>query len=339
MRLPIARFAVIGLLALISFGTRLARAENIGFVDSGGSYTSYSAPGASDTFVTGINDADQLAGYYSLSGQHFQGFLYSGGGYTTLSVPGSYATYGNAINNDGEVVGFYGVGSGLSGFTYNAGSYNSLNAPGADHTVAMGVNNSGQVVGLYYQTGSQESGFLYSGGTYTSLNVSGADWTDALAINDNGEIVGNYEENGQIGTYTYSQGIYTVLPLPNLQGLWQANPYGLNNAGQITGSLLFLGGQPDEGFIYSGGTYTTLGPPNALSTDVYGINDLQQIVGSYQPGPPPTPEPSAWVLLASALLMSIALLYRRRHGALLGRPAGTVRANFTRDAPVATASS
>ena len=36
------------------------------------------------------------------------------------------------------------------------------------------------------------------------------------------------------------------------------------------------------GFLYSGGTYTTLsGPPDSINTDPFGINDRGQIVGEY----------------------------------------------------------
>ena len=51
---------------------------------------------------------------------------------------------------------------------------------------------------------------------------------------------------------------------------------GVNVSGQIVGSF---GGS--HGFLYSGGTFTTVDVPGASSTAAYGISASGQIVGSY----------------------------------------------------------
>ncbi len=55
---------------------------------------------------------------------------------------------------------------------------------------------------------------------------------------------------------------------------------GINDTGQIVG---WYGG---GGFLYSGGTYTTLNDPSVTGTHTfaYGINDASQIVGYYGGG-------------------------------------------------------
>ena len=42
------------------------------------------------------------------------------------------------------------------------------------------------------------------------------------------------------------------------------------------------GGIEDFGFIYSGGSYTTINVPGSEYTEAYGINDEGQIVGLYE---------------------------------------------------------
>jgi probable HAF family extracellular repeat protein len=58
--------------------------------------------------------------------------------------------------------------------------------------------------------------------------------------------------------------------------------YGVNDAGQIVGQFID-GAGVYHGFLYSGGTYTTIDDPLGLmGTEPFGINDQGQIVGGYQ---------------------------------------------------------
>ena len=55
--------------------------------------------------------------------------------------------------------------------------------------------------------------------------------------------------------------------------------FGINSSGQIVG---YYENPQRHGFLYSGGTYTTLDVPMASLTEANGINDLGHIVGVYQ---------------------------------------------------------
>ena len=55
--------------------------------------------------------------------------------------------------------------------------------------------------------------------------------------------------------------------------------FGINNRDQVVG--LYSNGTSTEGFLYSGGTYTTLSFPGNTDTQAWGINDRGQIVGLY----------------------------------------------------------
>jgi uncharacterized membrane protein len=76
-------------------------------------------------FATGINDADQIVGYFN-NGSGTHGFFDNGGTYTTLNYPGvSSHTEAFGINDLGQVVGFYLDNSpnsaGLISLGYDAG--------------------------------------------------------------------------------------------------------------------------------------------------------------------------------------------------------------------------
>jgi probable HAF family extracellular repeat protein len=58
--------------------------------------------------------------------------------------------------------------------------------------------------------------------------------------------------------------------------------FGINAAGQIVGQYQSASGT--HGFLYSGGTYTTLDDPSAINgtTKAFGINNMGQVVGWYR---------------------------------------------------------
>src|ERR1700736_4719466 len=108
----------IGLLDLLclmlpgSLRADTASQQSLGFLYSGGTFTTLSVAGATFTNVYGINDAGQIVGTYGIADGTTQGFVDNGGVFTTISVPG--ATYTNAIgiNDAGQI-----VGTGIAGGT------------------------------------------------------------------------------------------------------------------------------------------------------------------------------------------------------------------------------
>jgi probable HAF family extracellular repeat protein len=75
---------------------------------------------------------------------------------------------------------------------------------------------------------------------------------------------------------------YTYTPLDDPAGLpGTTQAYGINTSGQIVGTYS-LGPHKDYGFLYNGGTYTTIvDPASAQETFAEGINDGGQVVGFY----------------------------------------------------------
>ena len=150
-------------------------------------------------------------------------------------------------------------------------TYTTVDVPGADNTEVHGINNAGQIVGVY-----NNHGFLLSDGNYTTIDYPGADGTNISAINDTGQIVGRYSGSSASGSFLLSDGnlVPVECPIPGLMLVW-----GINNANQI------VGGCSSHSFLLSGGNSTTIVYPGASgSTAAYGINNIGQIVGEYDPG-------------------------------------------------------
>jgi probable HAF family extracellular repeat protein len=205
-----------------------------------------------NTFASGINDTDQIVGWYFDKDVRSHGYIFdaNSGAYTTLDDPfGAGGTFAGGINDRGLVVGSYLDADNFSGhyhgFLYDGRIYTTLDDPlGTFGTYAYGINGAGLVVGRYIDhTGTH--GFLYNpnGGTYTTLD-------DPLAANEFDRPFGP--------TGTVAEGI--------------------NGAGQIVGYYADNNGD-EHGFLYNGGIYTTIDDPGAFGTTAFGINKNGHVVG------------------------------------------------------------
>ncbi len=165
------------------------------------------------TYARGINDNNQIAGFYRYAGEaRTHGFLLDGGIFSTIDVPQSTRTEVFDINDSGQVVGYYedSVGGGGHGFILTGSSITTIDHPDADRTWIYGINDTGQMAGFYVDTGGVEHSFWFDGSNFFSINVPGSTRSVADAINDNGQIAGWYDD----GTGTQHGYVATVVPEP-----------------------------------------------------------------------------------------------------------------------------
>ncbi len=118
-----------------------------------------------------------------------------------------------------------------------------LGDPGNVAEFVSGINNAGQMVGAY----------LAGSGSDGSENFTG---------------------------FLYSGGTFTPINDPSAE---DTQPTGINGSGQIVGSIINNNTDPEYGFLYSGGAFTstTISDPSGIETYVNGINASGQIVGSW----------------------------------------------------------
>ena len=233
--------------------------------------------------------------------------------YTLLSYPGTLDTQGVGINPDAldgdldgqsgtprpgiKVVGawFSPDGTSQTGFlarvfgTKSAReTYDLLNDPqGSLVQQPYSINDFGQIVGDYYVGDIGGSYIFHSyeldGDTFKPLNVPfvGAVSTFSPAINNTGEIVGGWTDSaGNSHGYTRIGDTYTSFDYP---GGGQIQLYlSVNSEGHIVGSYADANGNV-HGFLRRGETYTSIDFPGAVYTASTGINDADEIVGSYCP--------------------------------------------------------
>jgi hypothetical protein len=117
--------------------------------------------------ATGINDLNQICGFF-VNGSKTFGFVKSsnGGVNTTTSfiVPGTSFTQLLGINNAGVAVGFYmdanQIPHGIY-YTPSTGAWLAVNDPeGVQGTVLNGINNKGELVGFYTDAAGNVHGMI-----------------------------------------------------------------------------------------------------------------------------------------------------------------------------------
>ncbi|MEQ1637932.1 MAG: hypothetical protein ABL903_14705 [Methylococcales bacterium] len=125
-------------------------------------YTTINNPKASagNTSATGVNDANELVGFFYNTGAH--GYSYDGKDYTAFNAPlaAPAGTFMYGFNNTGQMVGVYYDNKGAgNGFVYDGSNYSLLAPPNAKTTSANGINDNGQVAG-YYTDSTGSHGFI-----------------------------------------------------------------------------------------------------------------------------------------------------------------------------------
>jgi hypothetical protein len=118
-------------------------------------YSYLAVPGAAEysTSPSGLNDWNQIAGYYADTKGNYHGFIEQGGNYTIYSAPGATETYPDGINNWGVLQGQW------DNATYTAqgflattkGYFLNVDYPGPEMTAIVGINDLFGICGGYWQ--------------------------------------------------------------------------------------------------------------------------------------------------------------------------------------------
>lgn len=206
-------------------------------------YEFFDYPGATQTWVTGLNDLGDFVGYFDDGSGDIKGFYVIGSDTGVLDYPTALETWAYGINNNRKVVG-----------KYNA-------------TI----------------TTSETEGFMYDYGTaqysdITTQEISSVDHTQVTDINDSDCWAGNfrvsttaklmykcpaaslYQEFVNISKPTYGQAI--------------------SGSGYVGG--FYVDGAEIHGFISTGpGLFATIDNPASIKTRIYGMNDDLIVVGDY----------------------------------------------------------
>jgi hypothetical protein len=200
------------------------------------------------------------------------------------------------INDKGYIAGYF--GSGAAGHP-NKGyvlvppfaqrDFLNENFPRSAQTQVTGINDKGTTVGFWANAAGANFGFYWQGGRFhnvnfpTSNNASPA-LNQLLGVNNSYVAVGFYnDKSGNAHGYTYN--IRTrKFKLVTISGATSLTAAAINNDGATAGFYTNAAGATDAYLQQRDGQTTTIAFPGASSTQAFGVNDSDEVVGQYTVG-------------------------------------------------------
>jgi probable HAF family extracellular repeat protein len=199
------------------------------------------------------------------------------------------------INNNGKIAGYFGSGQPghpNKGYTldapYGQGNYHNENFPGSVQTQVTGINNNDRTVGFWVDAAGNNFGFVDHDGQFTNVvdpmgkgkAAGGTTFEQLLGVNDKDKAVGFWNDaNGNAHGFTYDINSKSFNEV-NVAGFASRTTTAINNSGDIAG--FSSNGGADTSFIKEGNKFEWLtGPKGAVSVQALGINNEDQVVGSF----------------------------------------------------------
>jgi uncharacterized membrane protein len=252
------------------------------------SFTTYNPPGLTDVVATGINDHGDIVGTATVSAGGACVFLDKGGQITLLFPPLGQIdpAFPASVNNNDDVVSSYFVRtSGLHGFLYRNGTFTTIDAgpPTSPNTTLIAINDSGQILGngvVQSPPGvSHNTYFVDTAGSFVFRSVDGLQNFVATGMNNGANVIGTEHDTFALTPdfpFYNDQGFVPNGTLPVFA------PFNaINNKGEIALGLRTIG----PSYILASITNLTLSQaisfPGATSTWVRGLNNSEEIVGTY----------------------------------------------------------
>jgi hypothetical protein len=205
------------------------------------------------------------------------------------------------LNNHGVIAGYFGSGQAdhpNKGYYLQPGrtqlDYRIENFPGSAQTQVTGLNDIGTQVGFWAptNTGTDANYAWYSldnGRSFHHFSVPGASLgtppvTQLLGVNDANKVVGFYIDangNNHGFSYTLNTHVFVFTTLPGVSSLTET---AISNKGHIAGFFTGPNGTVRSFLKYDGSHIRTFSVPGASATQAFGVNDSDEVVGSYTVG-------------------------------------------------------
>jgi hypothetical protein len=215
-------------------------------------------------------------------------------GYTFTTLDNAHDPTFNqllGINSKNVIAGYF--GSGAAGHPnkgyllkppYAQSNYVNENFPNSQQTQVTALNNKGDTAGFWVNPQGTNQGFVRWHGVYASYTDPNApkgagSVTQILGVNDAGTAVGFWNNaQGNSRAFKLNQATGTFTPVKVSATSWTATA--INNNGDIVGFSAGKNGRTSS-WLRHGSQLVAFQYPGGSDTEAFGINDSDEIVGSY----------------------------------------------------------
>jgi probable HAF family extracellular repeat protein len=282
--------------------------------------------GGNNSYGYAVNDAGQVAGYSSTSGNtsrhafRYDGTPGAGGVMRDLGTLGGIESEAYGVNNAAQVAGYsYDFQGAIHAFRYDGtpgtgGVMRDLGTLGGINSYGYAVNTAGQVAGYSEFTFGEfdPRAFRYdgtpgNGGVMRDLGTLGGTYSSGWAINEAHQVAGHSYVTGDSALHVFrydgTPGAGGIMRDLGTLGGTLSNAWAINDLGQIVGRSQITGSGTFHAFLYTGTpgaggqmidldiwlntNNPTEGPKWTLS-QAYGVSNTGWITGAgtYDPDGP-----------------------------------------------------
>jgi len=209
------------------------------------------------------------------------------------------------INDEGVIVGYFGSGAAghpNKGYTlvppFAQSSFLAENFRRSAQTQVTGLNDRGVTVGFWstQNTASMTNnnfGFYEQDGRFHDVNFPIGDAASPpvdqlLGVNNRDIAVGFFTNSGGLNRgyeYNIRTHRFSRVQIPGQRGLGPSlTAAAINNAGDVAGFYNKTSTQVDAFLKLRSGRFITLMYPGATMTQAFGVNDSDEVVGTYTTG-------------------------------------------------------
>src|SRR5260370_39970513 len=202
--------------------------------------------------------------------------------FQTVIFPGDTFTQLLGINDFELIAGYHGA-TVNKGFVFTfPNNFTSENFPGSAQTQVIGINNQGHTDGFYIETAGTTHGFLDINGTFTTVDFPGTTFNQLLGLNNFDQAAGYYAvpptPAGIDTPYIFDNNGGVFLRIRIAQATGGAQATGINDNQSISGFFIDGAGK-NHGFLLPKPTFTILDFPPTTSTQAFGLNNEDDVVG------------------------------------------------------------
>jgi hypothetical protein len=209
------------------------------------------------------------------------------------------------INNEGIIAGYFGSGAAghpNRGYTlvppFAQHSFLNENFPHSAQTQVTGLNDQGVTVGFWSKQNTASMtdnnfGFYEQHGRFHDVNFPIGDAASPpvdqlLGVNNRDIAVGFFTNNAGLSRgyeYNIRTHRFSRVEIPGVRGLGPSlTATAINNRGDVAGFYNKTSMQVDAFLKLGSGRFMTLAYPGAAMTQAFGVNDSDEVVGTYTTG-------------------------------------------------------